>query len=139
MVRTEHKNLALILTRELASNLATPLFLVDPNGTLVFYNEPAEAVLGRRYAEAGELKADEWGGTLFDPRDDESGQSLTLEELPLGFALVKRRPAHRRIRITGLDGAHRTIEVTAFPLFARSDEFVGAVAIFWEDRGEPPG
>jgi PAS domain-containing protein len=138
MVRAEHKTLALILMRELASNLATPLFIVDPEGTLVFYNEPAEAVLGRRFAEAGELKPEDWGGSMYAPRD-EHGRPVPLEELPLGITLATHRPAHRRLQITGLDGIDRTIEVTSFPLFARADDFVGAVAIFWEDRTHDSG
>ncbi|MCA1831653.1 MAG: PAS domain-containing protein [Actinomycetota bacterium] len=137
MVRAEHKSLALILTRDLASNLATPLFIVDPEGTLVFYNEPAEAVLGKRYAEAGELSADDWSGAMFDPQD-ETGRTMRPREMPLGIALSEHRPAHGRMSITGLDGLRRTIEVTAFPLFARSNEVAGAVAIFWEDRGDAP-
>jgi hypothetical protein len=31
-----------------------------------------------------------------------------------------------------MDGDSREIAVTALPLFARADEFVGAVAFFWE-------
>ena len=38
----------LILTRQLASQLAMPVFLTDHDGTLVFYNEAAEAVLHER-------------------------------------------------------------------------------------------
>jgi len=36
MERTRHKSLLLILARELATNVATPIFVVDPEGTLVF-------------------------------------------------------------------------------------------------------
>ena len=39
------KDIELILTRQLASYLATPVFIVDAIGTLVFYNEPAEVIL----------------------------------------------------------------------------------------------
>ena len=46
----------LILMRQLASHLRVPIFLVDGQGTLLFYNEPAEALLGRRFDEAGEMK-----------------------------------------------------------------------------------
>lgn len=137
MAPTAHKSLVLIMVREFASNLATPVFVVDPEGTLVFYNEPAEAVLGHRYSEAGELGPDEWG-TKWAP-EDLDGTPLPLEALPLIAALRSRRPAHRSMRITGSDGVKRGIEVTAFPLFARADDFVGAVAIFWEDRGDPAG
>src|ERR1041385_4479002 len=102
MVQTRQKSLVLILAREFASNLATPFFVVDPDGALVFYNEPAEAVLGRRFAESGELAAGEWS-TIFSPTDLD-GKPLALDELPLGVALTKRCPAYRPLRITGLDG-----------------------------------
>ena len=36
----------IILMRELADHLATPIFVVDPDGDLLFYNEPAEKLLG---------------------------------------------------------------------------------------------
>ena len=36
----------IILTRQLAAYLSVPLFLVDPKANLLFYNEPAEAILG---------------------------------------------------------------------------------------------
>jgi hypothetical protein len=53
------------------------------------------------------------------------------------IALSEQRPAHRSMVITGQDGVRRAIALTAFPLFARTDEFVGAVSIFWEeDRQE---
>lgn len=133
MAAMQHKSLALILTRELAANLATPLFIVDTLGSLVFYNEPAEAVLGRRFAETGPLTVDQWSGTMYEP-EDVDGNRLALEEMPLGIALQNHKPAHRRMRVTGIDGVKREIEVTAFPIFAKADEFVGAVAIFWEDR-----
>ena len=36
------QEIEMILVRQLASYLAMPIFIVDPQGTLVFYNEPAE-------------------------------------------------------------------------------------------------
>lgn len=128
---TEEHNLVLILGRGLASSIATPMFLVDPEGTLVYFNEPAESILGQSFAEAGEMSPEEWG-TKFYPEDPDSGEKVSGEELPLSQALAGRRPAHRALMITGLDGVRRNIAITAFPLFARTDEFVGAVAIFWE-------
>ena len=54
----------IILTRQLAGYLSVPTFLVDPNGTLLFYNEPAEVLLGRRFDETGAMPAEEWS-TIF--------------------------------------------------------------------------
>ena len=49
----------IILMRQLAGYLSVPLFLVGPNGDLLFYNEPAEAILGRRFDETGAMSAKE--------------------------------------------------------------------------------
>lgn len=124
------KNLVLILAREFASKLATATFVTDADGNLVFYNEPAEEVLGRRFAEAGEVKAEEWASMYTVEELD--GTPIPLERNPGGIALLERRPAHSHLRITGLDGVQRKIQATAFPLMATPEELVGMVAIFWE-------
>lgn len=123
-------HLVLILARDFASRLATAVFLVDVNGSLIYFNEAAERVLGRRFLEGTGMSADVWS-TMFAPSDDD-GKAIHLEELPLGIAIKERRPDHAILWIHGLDGIERRIEVTAFPLFAHEDEFVGAIAIFWE-------
>jgi PAS domain-containing protein len=120
----------LILTRQLASQLAMPVFIVDVHGTLVFYNEAAEGILGRRFEETGAMAAIEWA-EAFTPRD-ETGRPLAPESLPLMIAVRERRPAHTHFHIHGLDAVDRRIEVTAFPLIGHADRPVGAVAIFWE-------
>jgi PAS domain S-box-containing protein len=131
-VSSEEHSLVLILARGLASSIATPMFLVDTTGTLVYYNEAAEQILGQTYAEAGEMSPEEWG-TAFSPEDPETGDKLDPHGLPLTQALAEQNPAHRRMAITSMDGERRLINVTALPLFARTDEFVGAVAIFWQE------
>lgn len=124
------REIEIILARQLAGYLATPIFLVDTQGTLAFYNEPAEAILGCRFEETGEMKVEEWA-TLFRPIDA-NGAALQPDELPLVVALRKHRPVHRRFSISGLDGIAREIEVTAFPLIGQADRFIGAIAVFWE-------
>ena len=34
------------------------------------------------------------------------------------------------------DGVERVVEATAFPLYARADEFVGGVTVFWGKHEE---
>ena len=70
----------LILIRQLAGYLSVPLFLVDPKGSLLFYNEPAEVILGRRFEETGAMSAEEWSAA-FTPLDQER-QPLPPENLP---------------------------------------------------------
>ena len=120
----------LILTRQLASQLAMPVFLVDQDGTLVFYNEAAETVLGRRFDETGTMPAAVWA-ERFTPRDAE-GRPMNSDLLPLMIAVRQGRPAHADFLIRGLDGVDRRIEVTAFPLVSVTGRRSGAIAIFWE-------
>lgn len=119
----------LILMRQLAEYLAMPIFVVDPAGDLLFYNEPAESLLGRRFDEAGPMPAAEWS-TAFSQRD-EGGSPIPPEELPLMVALRKHQPAHRTFWITGNDGVARQLGVTAFPLEGLGGRHLGAVALFW--------
>ena len=124
------QEIEMILVRQLASYLAMPIFIVDPQGTLMFYNEPAELILGRRFEETGEMPIAEWS-TIFEPTD-ESGQPIAPEDIPLAIALTERRPAHRALWIWGLDRVQRHLEVTSFPLVGQAKRYLGAIAIFWE-------
>jgi PAS domain-containing protein len=120
----------LILMRQLAGALAMPIFVVDPAGDLLFYNEPAEDLLGRRFDEAGPMPAVEWS-TVFSQRD-EDGSPIPPEGIPLMIALREHQPAHRTFWITGHDGVARRVGVTAFPLEAIEGGHLGAVALFWQ-------
>src|SRR3712207_5396425 len=118
----------LILARQLTSLLAVPVFIVDVQGTLVFYNEPAELILGQRFGETGEIAVEELA-SLFETTADD-GTPLANDELPITIALVEGRPAHRTFWIRGLDAVPRHIEVTAFPLITQTGALLGAVAFF---------
>jgi PAS domain-containing protein len=129
--RRRSKHLVLILAREFASNLATPTLIADDQGQLVFYNEAAEEIIGATFAETGEIPLDEFTAS-FSPRTLDS-EPLPPERRPARTALDERRPSHQRFLVTSRDGVDRTVSVTAFPLFAHADEFLGIVAIFWRD------
>lgn len=124
------REIEVILTRQLASYLAMPMFIVDPEGTLIFYNEAAESILGRRFEESGEMPASEWA-TAFTVTD-EKGVPLPPEQQPLTVAFSERRPVHGRLWICGLDNVRRLIEATCFPLIGQAGRYLGAVAITWE-------
>ena len=124
------KEIELILARQLAEYLAGSIFIVDPSGTLLFYNEPAEIILGRRFGETGEMSAGVWS-TLFEPID-EQGQAIAPNAMALMVTVNERRPAHQTLWILGLDQVKRHVEVTSFPLIGQADRYLGAIAIFWE-------
>ncbi len=120
----------IILTRQLAAYLSVPLFLVDPKGNLLFYNEPAEAILGRRFDETGAMPLEEWSSAL--TRVDDEGQPVPLEDIATMITLAKKRPTYKRYHARGLDGVVRHIEVTSIPINGLRGEFLGAVVLVWE-------
>jgi PAS domain-containing protein len=126
------KHLVLILAREFVANLATPTAITDERGCLIYFNEAAEEVFGKGFSEVGEIPYEEWT-SRFSPRDVETDEPLPLERRPTGIALHERRAAHEQVRVTSLDGMARENAVTAFPLFAHTDELVGTVTIFWRE------
>ncbi len=120
----------LILARELAANLATPMFLIDGGGYLVFCNEAAELMIGRSFGELGVMTANEFGAMLALKSLD--GVPVPNRDSPPGQAFWLRTPAHQRVIVTTLDGLQRELEVTAYPLFGRDEEMHGVLTVFWE-------
>jgi PAS domain-containing protein len=120
----------IILMRQLASYLAMPIMLFDPAGNLLFYNEPAETILGRRFEEAGEIPLEELYNIVELTAED--GSPVPLEARALIIALQKRQAAHRTSWLHQPDGTRRKIEATAFPLEGQGGRHLGAVVIFWE-------
>lgn len=120
----------IILNRQLADCLSIPVFITDTEGNLIFYNEPAEGVLGKRFEETGEMPVEEWS-TIFKPID-EDGSHLAPGELPLVRTLSDEYPHHKKFYIESLKGEKQHISVTSYPIISRSGKFLGAVAIFWK-------
>ena len=129
------KTLPLILARELAANLATPMFLLDAGGMLVFYNDAAASVLGRPFSEVGEIPSGEFGAALQLATPD--GDAIRRRDTPSGVAYFEQRPAHQTVVATAYDGVRRTYEATAYPLLGSTGEMHGVVAVFW--AGPPNG
>jgi PAS domain-containing protein len=123
------KSLPLILARELAANLATPMFLLDARGMLVFYNDAAALLIGKPFGELGEIPANEFGDMLDLELPD--GTKLRKRDSPGGVAMFEQRPAHLTLWATGYNGVRRLVEATAYPLFGTAGEMHGVVNVFW--------
>src|SRR5215207_5684889 len=106
----------MIQARALAASLSTACFLVDTEGTLVFFEE------------AGPMKPGTWG-TRFEPREPD-GKELAVDDLPLTIALRAARPATARLEITSTGGREHLIDVSALPIAGRTGQH-SAIAIFW--------
>lgn len=110
------QSLQLILARNLISTLSTPAFIVDPDATVVFYNEAAGDLLGVHYEETGKVPLGDW-------------------QLPLTEELCGRRPVHTTSTVSDASGDERRVEVLALPLIGTEDEHEGAIGVFWLPGG----
>ncbi len=124
------KPIQLILARQLASCLAMPILILDTEGTLVYYNEPAEVILDQRYDETGEIPADEWSARF--AVEDEDRNPVAQEDRPTMLALSERQPISRTVWMRCGNREWRHVNITAFPLIGEGAQFLGAQMIFWE-------
>ena len=124
----------IVLNRQLADCLSIPVFITDTLGNLIFYNEPAEEILGKRFEETGEMPVEKWS-TEFKPVD-EQGKFLPADELPLVKTLKNASPYHKSFWIESLKGNNQKISVTSYPIVGRTGKMLGAVAIFWKSTEE---
>jgi PAS domain S-box-containing protein len=128
---TGARSLPLILARELAANLSTPMLLTDGSGIIVYFNEAAEHLVGRTFAELGEMPATDFVELLH--LSDVDDVPIERRHIPSGIAYYERRPAHMTIRVTSLDGERRQLESTAYPLVGAGGELHGVVSVFWPE------
>jgi PAS domain-containing protein len=126
------KPLELILARNLLASISTPAFLVGEEGVLLFYNEAAAVLVGRRFEETGTMTAEEWT-TEFGPFD-ENDKPIPYDEIPLTVAVREGRPSHGAFCIAS-GGEHREIAASAIPIVGPGGA-TGAIVIFWPTAEE---
>jgi PAS domain-containing protein len=122
----------MILLRQVVSVLATPMFVLDEESHVAFFNEAAEAIFGLALEGFAELSADE----LFDlfARTEKAEEPIAPKDLAVSVALREGRPTHRSFRLRGLDGATRDVSAMALPFVGRDQRLLGALEVLWENR-----
>jgi hypothetical protein len=99
---------------------------------LVFFNDAAAMLLGKTYAEVGEISSLEFGESLHVSTLD--GVPLRRRDTPSGIAFFQHKPAHLSVLATTYDGVRRAFESTSYPLLGAAGEMHGVVAVFWPDE-----
>ena len=128
---TAQQSVEMILVRQLAGYLFVPVLVLDTTGTVVYYNEPAERILGVRFEETGRIGPEE-ADRLVELSDDPSAGPDDPER-PLVTALQQRRPAYaRRWLLRRGDRVRLQVEITVFPIIDHEERLLGALAMFWE-------
>src|SRR5262249_54836207 len=121
----------MILVRQLAGYLFVPVLVLDTTGTVVYYNEPAERILGVRFEETGRIDPEEVDRLVGLSGDPSAGPGEP--ERPLVPALQQRRPAYaRRWLLRRADRVRLRVELTVFPIIDQDERLLGAMTMFWE-------
>ena len=123
------KSIQLILARQLASCIATPVLLVDDENALIYYNEPAEAIFNQRFDETGEMPASEW--TTRFAAVDEDRNPIPDDDRPMKRAIVEGCPIAQTMWLRSSNGAWLHLRITAIPLLGEKGVLCGAMSIFW--------
>ena len=128
--RAATQEIEVILARQLSGYLAIPTVIIDPSHVIIYYNEPMERIVGRRFDEGGAVPFAELSEAL--DFTDEAGKRIPPMEMPLATAMRSRKIARRRLRLRGFDGVKRHMEEVAIPLIGNAGRFLGAIAFFEE-------
>jgi PAS domain-containing protein len=130
---SQQQPVEMILLRQLASYLTIAIWMMDADGNLVYYNEPAETLLGINFDDVGPVHSDQLAD-LFRTTDLE-GNPMPDSSNPVVEVLNKQKPSHKELRFCGFDGVWRDVAVTAIPIEGQASRFLGVLATFWELNG----
>jgi PAS domain-containing protein len=125
--KNQGRPLELILARNLVSLVSLAAVLVDIDGQIVFYNDAAAELVGRRFEDIGTMSREE-RSARYGPVD-EQGAALAADELPLAVAVRDGRPAYARFRVRAERGLVE-VEAGALPLLGPAG-YHGAMVFFW--------
>jgi PAS domain-containing protein len=100
---------------------------VGDEGFLLYFNEAAAAMLGRRFEETGRLPAEDWTHE-FGPFD-ENDEPIPYEEIPATIASRGDRPYHGHFRICTAQG-RREVHASTIPIVGPGGSS-GGIVFFW--------
>ena len=94
----------IILLRQWATHMAIPIWIAGMDGHLVFYNEPAEQLLGVRFEDAGEMHVEQLSD-LFSVLDEYGNaiKQLAAANIFPGDMLLKNFGVTRHGRVVFYD------------------------------------
>lgn len=124
------KSIEIILYRQLVSYIATPSFMLDSDGSIIYCNKAAEEILGVQFSEMGEVTTNNWQ-ILLAPKD-KHGKSTSLERSPLFTSSTQFTISHGIFHILNFNGELKHLELFAIPVINTMDIYLGTLAFFQE-------
>ena len=120
----------LILLRQVAARLGTPVSLFDMQGRLIYLNPAAEVLFGVEFACIGKLSLEE--ALAIAQPTDVHGAPMTPETVPVGRAVGEGRPELGTVVIRDPHDRIHQLGTTTIPVQGQGGAVFGAMSLFWE-------
>jgi PAS domain-containing protein len=131
MVRPARQHpVELILLRQLAARLTTPVALFDSDGRLIYVNAAAETVFGVDFAAIGELSLEQVFA-IAQPTDVNGGV-MTPDTAPVTKTLKEGRPAVGTVSVRDPHGGLHRLTTMTVPVQGHRAAIFGAMSLFWK-------
>ncbi|MEP7321436.1 MAG: hypothetical protein ABI761_05930 [Saprospiraceae bacterium] len=114
-----------ILSRQLAEYISTPVVLVDHDGRMIYYNESAEYILGKKYNESGEIESREWDNRFFEDHDRRT--TLDMLDLPFVKILSVRHIMQGEFWMRNFEEIEQKVLMICIPLVGLAQRELGAL------------
>lgn len=122
------QDIELILSRQLAEYLTTPIALIDHDGRMIYFNESAGHVLGKHFDENGEVDMREWVGRIFENESMVDG--IDIHEIPFIKVLSGRHILQGEYWMRNFEEINQKVMIICIPLIGLSQREIGAIIYF---------
>jgi PAS domain-containing protein len=123
-----NQDIEFILARQLSEYLTSPIAIVDHNGRMIYYNESAEFIIGRKYNESGEVEPRDWDERFYE--DEGHGKTIKLLDLPFLKVLSGRSIVQDDYWMRNFEEIEQKVRVICIPLVGMAQRELGALVFF---------
>ena len=119
-----NQEIEFILARQLSEFLSSPIAIVDHDGRMIYYNESAEFILGKKFNESGEIESREWDERIYDENKTNIVQML---DLPFLKVLSGRTIIEGEYWMRSFEEIEQKVRFICIPLVGMAQRELGAL------------
>ena len=119
-----NQEIEFILDRQLSEYLSSPIAIVDHDGRMIYYNESAEFILGKKFNESGEIESREWDERF---HDETKSNMIKMLDLPFLKVLSGRTIIEGEFWMRNFEEIDQKVRFICIPLVGMAQRELGAI------------
>ncbi len=119
-----NQEIEFILARQLSEFLSSPIAIVDHDGRMIYYNESAEFILGKKFNESGEIESREWDERIYD---ENKTNIVKMLDLPFLKVLSGRTIIEGEYWMRSFEEIEQKVRFICIPLVGMAQRELGAL------------